>query len=231
MRSHGSHAWLPAVAGLALTLVGCAGPRPSELPSAPEWIVVTKSVRLPEWMQWYTRFAHHTWVDAKRGGEDAWVRVEVAGQRTGGELKPIDGVRAREDERWGRTVVVHGTIVGDRARRICAQLDAAAVKWGPRYKEGYEAYPGPNSNTFLRELVTEIPEYSVTFDHNALGRDYAGWGAARWASSGTGVNVETWPVGFTVAASEGLELHVLQLTFGLQFWPPRLELPFLPELP
>jgi hypothetical protein len=30
---------------------------------------------------------------------------------------------------------------------------------------------------------------------------------------------------------EGIELHVLQLTFGISFWPPRLELPFLPESP
>ncbi len=95
---------------------------------------------------------------------------------------------------------------------------------------GYEAWPGPNSNTFMRELTQQIPELAFVFDHNAVGKDYA-WFDAGLAPSRTGVHFDTWTIGATVAMKEGLELHLLQLTFGLHLWTPRLELPFLPPIP
>jgi hypothetical protein len=90
---------------------------------------------------------------------------------------------------------------------------------------GYEAWPGPNSNTFVRELTQQVPELAFVFDHNAVGKDYAWFDAGR-APSRTGVHFDTWPIGASVAMKEGRELHWLQLTFRL-----RLELPFLPPIP
>jgi hypothetical protein len=45
------------------------------------------------------------------------------------------------------------------------------------------------------------------------------------------VRLDTLPLGFALGLREGVELHLLQLTFGISLWPPRLELPFLPEIP
>jgi hypothetical protein len=60
---------------------------------------------------------------------------------------------------------------------------------------------------------------------HSMGKDYA-WFDAGLAPSRTGVHFDTRPIGATVARKEGLELHLLQLTFRL-----RVELPFLPPIP
>jgi hypothetical protein len=120
---------------------------------------------------------------------------------------------------------------GSHPLGVPIRLAAQTAKSNPRYANGgYEAWPGPNSNTFVRELTQEIPELAFAFDHNAVGKDYT-WFDAGLAPSRTGVHLDTWPLGATLAAKEGIELHLLQLTFGLRFWPPRLELPFLPAIP
>lgn len=215
----------------ALACASCAAARPSAAPRDEEWIVLAKSCRLPEWMDWYTHFAHHTWLDVKRGSEDAWTRVEVSGRRSGGRSRPLAAEEARADVRWDREVLLHDVIAGPQARRIAERIDTAVQRWGPSYEFRYEAYPGPNSNTFMRELADEIPELDFTFDHNALGKDYGGWVNLGFATSGTGVRLDTWPLGMTVALREGIELHFFQLVFGLQLWPPAVQLPFLPQLP
>jgi hypothetical protein len=110
-----------------------------------------------------------------------------------------------------------------------APMDADPLN--ARYASGgYEAWPRPNSNTFVRELTQRLPELAFVFDHNAVGKDYA-WFDAGLTPSRTGVHFDSWPFGATVAMEEGLELHLLQLTFRLRLWPPRVELPFLPPIP
>jgi len=218
---------------LAVTLLcACRVTRPSDLPSNEPWIVAVKSCGLPTWMPWYTRFAEHTWVDYKCGEESAWRRAEVTGARSGATDVPISAASARRDLRWqGETVRVEEVLVGSRAEAIARQIEQVTGTLSPRYQNGgYQAWPGPNSNTFVRELAREIPELAFRFDHNAVGKDYA-WFDAGPAPSRTGVQFDTWPLGFTLAAAEGLELHLLQLSMGMRLWPPRLQLPFLPPIP
>jgi hypothetical protein len=115
--------------------------------------------------------------------------------------------------------------------RIAAQVQVLPPESRTRYAlGGYQAWPGPNSNTFLRELNVAIPDLAFVFDHNAVGKDY-GWWNAGLTPSGTGLQLDTMPVGLALGLEEGLELHVLQLTFALRFWPPRLALPILPAIP
>ncbi|MBM3978231.1 MAG: DUF3750 domain-containing protein [Planctomycetes bacterium] len=222
---------------LALMLVlvllsACRVARPSELPNDQDWIVAVKSCGIPQWMPWYSHSAEHTWIDMKEGDEMTWSRVEVAGKFSGATLERIGAHSARHDLRWSdEPVRVHAVFFGQEASRIQRQVAHLTRQLGARYADGgYEAWPGPNSNTFLRELSQEIPELAFAFDHNAVGKDYT-WFDAGLAPSRTGVHLDTWPIGATIAAKEGLELHFLQLTFGLSVWPPRLKLPLLPAIP
>ena len=214
-----------------LSLAACRAARPSELPRDEAWIVAVQSVRIPDWMQWYTQFAHHTWIDAKRGSDDAWVRLEVEGEHTGGTLEALAPSEARAHRRWGRDVELHGFVVGAEAHRIAQRLDEAVAKFGPQYAATYRGWPGPNSNTFVRDVAREIGGPSFVFDHNAVGKDWHGFFGAGWTPSRTGVHVDVPGLGFALAAREGLELHLLGLVLGLQLSPLRLELPVLPELP
>jgi hypothetical protein len=226
----------PRAAALAFALgtaaAACAAPRPSGLPRDEDWLVVAKSARLPEWWPWYVRFADHTWIDVKRGSEDDWQRCEVLGASFGAVCQAIPAREARRDRRWdGQPVRVQHVVRGDAARAVAADLPRAVAAIAARYDEtSYTAWPGPNSNTFVRDLVRELPDLAVAFDHNAVGKDFA-WLDAGLAPSRTGAGVYTWPLGATVGLVEGVELHLLQATFGVRLWPPRLALPFLPTLP
>jgi hypothetical protein len=195
-------------------------------------LVAVKCARIPDSMPWYSQFAQHTWLDLKLGGEHAWWRVEVASRTSGTRVHAIDALQARRDHRWtDEEVELLAVFEGARARRIAAGVLRVAHERHHEYIHGYEAWPGPNSNTFARQLCEAIPELHFAFDHNAVGKDYDGWASAGLAPSRTGLRLDTLPLGVTVAAREGLELHVAQLSFGLQLWPPRLQLPFLPEIP
>lgn len=221
-----------ALAPIVLACAACHVTRPSELPRDEPYLVAVKSAGIPESMPWYTRFAEHTWVDVKCGDEDSWRRAEVLGESSGARCLAISAPVARRDVRWRKEAVrVERVIVGPDARRIAEGLESAVQRAAPTYaNDGYEAWPGPNSNTFVRALTNELPELAFVFDHNAVGKDYAILDAGLTPSR-TGVHLDTWPLGVAVGAGEGVEVHFLQLTLGVRVWPPRLVLPFLPPIP
>lgn len=213
-----------------LFLCACQVVRPSELPKDVPWLVAVKSAGLPAFMPWYSRFAEHTWIDIKCGSEEQWKRAEVLGRSKGATFVKITSTEARRDWRWEEPVRIQEVIVGGSAQRIAEKISQVVNNWDPFYKGQYLAWPGPNSNTFIRDLVNELPELAVTFDHNALGKDYT-WASAGLTPSRTGVHLDTWPMGVSAGLREGIELHLLQLTLGVNIWPPRLKLPFLPTIP
>jgi len=210
---------------------GCAAPRPSELPADEPWIVAVKSARLP-FDRWYSAFAHHSWIDVKHGGPDAWRRIEIRSRRSGVGITPIGDDEARGDV-WHERRPVHllGAITGEAARRVAQRIEEAAVARAELYRDGYRLWPGPNSNTFVADLVREFGELSCVFDPNAIGKDYPGWIDAGATASKTGLRVDTPIVGAALALQEGVELHLFGLTLGVCAWPPGISLPFLPRLP
>jgi len=191
-----------------------------------------KSARLPAFVGWYGAFAHHTWIDVKRGSEEEWQRVQVGGRGTGVMVSSVEATECRADL-WQAERAVHvlGVVEGDAARRIAEQLPRVAAAHDTEYSEGYRRWPGPNSNTLVAELAREIPELAFVADPNAIGKDWDGWFGAGLTNSKTGLRVDTPVVGVALGAREGVELHLLGLTLGVSLWPPGLELPFLPRLP
>ncbi len=213
------------------SLPGCRVARPSDLDRESDWIVAVKTCRLPRSMPWYTQRAEHTWIDVKRGDEESWQRFEVLGRLFGPRRQPIASGDAREDRRWRRDVELLAAFRDERARAIAERLEAASTELVYQYRAGYDAWPGPNSNTFVMQLVRRVDGLSAPLHHNAVGKDYPGWIDAGWTTSKTGVRIDTVPLGLAIGLREGLELHLLQLTFGVSLWPPRIKLPFLPALP
>ncbi|MBL8839898.1 MAG: DUF3750 domain-containing protein [Planctomycetes bacterium] len=225
-----------ATAGLAATVLlvaqGCAAPRPSQLPSDEPYLVVVKSARLTERFPWITRFAHHAWIDVKRGDEASWQRIEVRGRGRGVVVRDIAAEDARND-RWfgGRPVHQLEVIDGDAARRIAEQIGPLAAAQDARYEEDYLLWPGPNSNTFIAELADELPDLAFVLDGNAVGKDWPGWIDGGLTTSKTGLHLDLPLVGAAVGARDGIELHLLGFTAALRFWPPCVVVPFLPRLP
>lgn len=213
-------------------LVGCASMQASDLPREEPWLVVVKSARLDGRTAWYKRFAHHTWVDVKLGSDEGWTRLESAGSLFGTRVAPLEPDEAYLNRRFDdHPVRVLGVVRGETARALAPRLVERVTELGAFYDERYTAWPGPNSNTLMMTLAREFPDLRFVFDGSAAGKDYGGWLDASLTASGTGVRLDSIPIGVALAAREGIELHLLQLTLGIGFDPPCIKIPFLPTFP
>lgn len=216
-----------AVTAALVLATGCAL-APSELPEA-RYLVAVKGVRVPvrSWLPWIARFADHLWVDVK--GDDGWVRLEWNGHMSDIRVAGLSPEEARADVRWERQVRVVAWHCGEPARRIAAAAVALAPKFP--YRGGYQAWPGPNSNTFVAWLARETPGLTVELPTTAAGKDYATWVRTGVTTTRTGLELETMIVGVKVGIREGVELNFAGLTAGVGIWPPSIKLPFLPAFP
>lgn len=239
-------------AGLSLALgvlAACAGPRPSTFASDSGALLVVQTLRIPESEPWFARFAEHTWIDLRTEAGADWWRVEVTSPGSGIRVESIDEAEVLADERWGRRVSVLRLLRGEEARRAgerVLELARAHPDFGhrevelhderlvlvttPPEREEYAAWPGPNSNTLIADLVEGTPGLWVDLDHNAVGKDYARGLRAGRTSAKLGLELDTDYLGVGLGLRQGAEVRLLGLTLGLGVWPPALKLPFLPRV-
>ena len=216
---------------ITILATACRVSHPSELPVGESWLVIVKSARLADNGAWWKRFAHHAFLDVRRGSETKWQRIE-SGAYLGVLRSDLDASEARLDTRFGGgNVRVLGWLEGDAAERAAAAIEARAGELAVTHADDYTAWPGPNSNTLLADLIAHAPGLAAVLDGNCIGKDYPGWFDIGLTASKTGVRVDTVPIGFAVGLREGVELHLAQLTFGVSLDPPGLSLPFLPQIP
>jgi len=198
------------------------------VPQEPDYVVAVESVRIPTTEPWVSRFAYHTWFDLKRGAENNWERVEILSAESGVNIYHIPPADARGRTRWDNPVEVVGLVTGEAAREMIPGLEERARNYPDR--AAYTAWPGPNSNSFITYLARATPGLKLQFNHNAVGRDYTPWFYAGRSVSGSGVQLDTWLLGLQAGWREGIQVHFLQLTFGISLFPPALELPILPRI-
>ncbi len=234
----------------ALVFASCVGPRPSRVAGEGQWQVVVKSVRIPDDMPWYTRLAEHMWIDVRRADDRSLWRLEVTGASSGVMVEEVSEESFRSDERWGNAVYVLASLEGASAEAAAGRLlelarehpdfgrwrtvetapDTFESEFEDPEQELYGAWPGPNSNTFVSDLVHAVPELDVELHHNAIGKDYARGVGAAATPGGMGVTLDTNYLGLGLGLREGVELHLLGLTAGLSLWPPALKLPLVPRI-
>jgi hypothetical protein len=78
---------------------------------------------------------------------------------------------------------------------------------------------GHESSEVGRLIHVDLPPTCVGKDHRSLlGMSFT--------SGGTGIQLESPVLGVRLGLTEGIELHVLALTLGVDFWPPALLVPF-----
>jgi len=203
--------WL--VVGLAVA--GCAFPRaPASLPPTSEGYVAVFSGEMPGGL---SQVARHAWIVVNMPGNSPR-RFELGG---GGGRDPFEYFGHGE-------VAVHGVIHYEPAEleRKLSCLEREQRAYREQYPH-YSAIPGPNSNTIVDYLLRHC-DIHVELPATAIGRDYRGLIGASVTSRGTGVQLETWPLGVKFGIEEGVELHLLDLALGLHFWPPGITVPVNP---
>ncbi|YCM43080.1 DUF3750 domain-containing protein [Verrucomicrobiaceae bacterium 227] len=191
----------------------------------PEATVVIKDVRIPKGMPWYARFASHSFIDFRSGDSSTWRRVEIVNKNSGITVTTLTEKELHEATRWNNPV--HIVSQGSPP----AAATAAAIEQVARTYNAslYRPYPGPNSNTFTREIIMKVPEFHGVLEHNAIGKEFT-WHAGR-TPGGTGLELKTPVLGTAIGLREGIEVNLLGFTTGVGIWPPSLKIPFLPQLP
>jgi hypothetical protein len=214
---------LGVLVSIALSLgnLGCVVlRRPLALPAQDTPYVAVLSGEMPEPI---TIVSRHAWIIANPAkGKEPLLRYELMG----------DAFKTTTDqpfEYFGEgDVALHGLFAGDRAEtaRIIACLDVET----PRYNDEHPTYfpmPGPNSNTYVDQMLQRC-QIHVELPATAIGKDYRGVLGASVTSGGTGIQFESWLGGVKVGITEGIELHMLGLSIGVDFWPPALIVPVNP---
>jgi hypothetical protein len=161
--------------------------------------------------------ARHPWFAVRRKGETEWLVYEVPS--IGVELDPF-----RAHAPYGRPIV-HEVWRGAEAERGAACLAREAQKWLDQLD--YRFYPGPNSNTFGDVMLRKC-KLRASLPSTAVGKDWRGAIGGGVTSEGTGLQLETPILGVKIGLKEGVELHVLGLSIGVDLWPPAIILPLGP---
>ena len=175
--------------------------------------------------RWKGIFAVHHWLVLKAQGAASYERYEVVGWGT-----PVRRDNYPADGRWYSSdpEIVH-EVRGSAAQTLIPKVRRAVADYPWREYGDYIVWPGPNSNSFVAHIARAVPELGAELDPTGIGKDWLGPG---WQTgpmpSGTGWQVSLHGL-FGAGASwrEGLELHFLGATIGIDFDRPAIKLPAL----
>jgi hypothetical protein len=120
------------------------------------------------WRGW---FAIHTWIAAKRSGDDAYRVYEVIGWRLNRGLPVVRIDPDVPDRYWfgarPKLLLEHR---GDGVDELIDAVDTAARSYP--WKSTYKAVPGPNSNTFTAWIAKHVPQLGLHLPLSAIGSGY-----------------------------------------------------------
>lgn len=161
--------------------------------------------------------ARHPWFAVRKKGGGDWRIYEVGGG--GSEDDPF-----RHHGQYLNPQVEH-VWRGAEAERAAACIEREAGHVKDYIEEHYIFYPGPNSNTF-GDVVLRKCGLHASLPSTSVGKDWRGWIGGGVTSEGTGLQVETPVLGVKLGLKEGVEVHIIGLSFGIDLWPPALIVPF-----
>ncbi|QCK85239.1 DUF3750 domain-containing protein [Phreatobacter aquaticus] len=176
-------------------------------------------------VRWRGIFATHCWIVVKEEGASAYQRYDYTAW---GDPIRVNGFPP--DGRWfGRAPEVVLAVDGAQAAAAIPRIKAAIAEYRYRTVGDYQAWPGPNSNTFVANVMTVAPELGLKLPTTAIGKDYPYDG--RWLAvtpSGTGLRLNLGGYGgFSVGWVEGIEVNLFGAVAGVEFRRPAINLPGL----
>lgn len=173
--------------------------------------------------RWKGAFSVHAWIVVKERDAPNYTRFDVAGWG-----RPVKVDNWAPDARWyGNTPRLVAAIEGASAERLIPRIRSAVERYPHGQPGDYRVWPGPNSNTFVAAVLSEIPDARVALPSNAIGKDFRGPGLYVGPSpTRTGLQISFAGLfGFTVAWVEGLEVNILGLVAGLDLRQLAIKLP------
>ncbi|MBE9606430.1 DUF3750 domain-containing protein [Acetobacteraceae bacterium H6797] len=179
-------------------------------------------------VRWRGIFAVHAWIVIKPEGAASYTRYDYTAW---GEPIRVNGFAA--DGRWfGQMPMTVFSADGAEAQAMIPAIREAIASYAWRNTGDYQAWPGPNSNTFVAAVMESVPGIRISLPPNAIGKDYPYDG--RWfrgVPSGTGFRVNLGGyAGLMLAWREGIEISILGAVAGLDWVRPAIKLPGIGRL-
>ena len=196
--------------------------------TTPEAVVQVYGARA---LNWRGIFGVHTWVATKPEHAREYTVHHVIGWRWYRNLPVVVSAPGIPDGRWfGNEPELLGELRGEEAALAIPKIIDAVGTYP--YPNEYRLWPGPNSNTFTAYVGRQVPELKLDLPVTAIGKDYPINGSLLDRTpSGTGDQISMLGLlGLSVAREEGLEMNLLGLSFGIDFFRPALKLPFVGRL-
>ncbi len=163
--------------------------------------------------RWKSIFAEHMSIVLKPEGAAAWTRYDVVGWGN-----PVRKNAYPADALWyGNPPREVYRIEGAKAAQLIPEIEASITNYPHQRRGTYTVWPGPNSNTFVSWVVRHTAGFDAELPPAAVGKDWFANGfATSVAPSKTGYSMSvSGVIGGTVAWEEGVELHLLGSTIGL----------------
>lgn len=122
------------------------------------------------WRGW---FAIHTWIATKPANAESYTVYEVIGWRQRRGLPVVRIEKDLPDRHWyGERPRLLKDFRGESAGKLIEAVDQAAK--GYPWPNTYNAFPGPNSNTFTAWIAKQVPDLGLDLPFSAIGSGYAG---------------------------------------------------------
>jgi len=120
------------------------------------------------WRGW---FAIHTWIAAKRTGQESYTVYDVVGWRAHHNNPVMRITRDIPDRYWyGNKPWVIKELRGQGVDELIDAVEKAAQAYP--WKTTYKAFPGPNSNTFTAWIAKQVPQLGLDLPFSAIGSGY-----------------------------------------------------------
>lgn len=175
---------------------------------------------------WRGYFAVHTWISTKEPGADHYKVHEVTGWR---RYVVNSGPQVPDRHWYGAAPTLYADIRGEEAAALIPDIEDAVSRYP--WPEEYEAWPGPNSNTFVAWVIRETPGLDIALPNHAIGKDYLGNNVVSGTPGGLGYQFSLGGYfGVLAGVREGLELNILGLSLGVNPAALSIKLPGLGEL-
>ncbi len=167
---------------------------------------------------WRGLFAVHMWIAVKPKGSPYYITYQVLGWRAyRGHPVVVSDIDIPDRYWYGNKPEVILDIRGQQATQLIPKIQIAVDTYP--YSNKYQAWPGPNSNTFLAHIGRAVPALQLELPAHAVGKDFLP--STTWIApmpSGTGYHISLLGlIGIGFAIKEGIEVNILGLTFGIDF--------------